>query len=338
MRLPNGYGGIVKLSGNRRRPYMVRITDYIDDYGRQHYKIIGYFAKRTEALAALTEYNNNPYDFASKQYTFKEIAELWMKEREGQGLSMNSQYTSAYQRCKELWDMPFADIKTAHYQKIINDCDKGYASKKAIKIVCNLITKYALANDIAAKNYVEFVKLPPQEESRLHVPFSPAELKTLWDNATDYKIQCVLMLCYTGLRPTELLKIKKENVFLEEHVMRGGSKTAAGKNRVIPIADKILPFIADAYKSSTAETLLCSADKPYTYDVFRSQVWEPVMNTFRMTHLPHDGRHTCATLMNDADIDAKTKKLILGHSSNDVTEKVYTHKTIEQLIEAINKI
>ena len=26
MRLPNGYGGVVKLSGNRRRPYAARIT------------------------------------------------------------------------------------------------------------------------------------------------------------------------------------------------------------------------------------------------------------------------------------------------------------------------
>lgn len=26
MKLPNGYGSVAKLTGNRRRPYMVRIT------------------------------------------------------------------------------------------------------------------------------------------------------------------------------------------------------------------------------------------------------------------------------------------------------------------------
>ena len=45
MRLPNGYGGVVKLSGNRRRPYAARITTgwHINDItGKriQHYQIL----------------------------------------------------------------------------------------------------------------------------------------------------------------------------------------------------------------------------------------------------------------------------------------------------------
>jgi len=55
-------------------------------------------------------------------------------------------------------------------------------------------------------------------------------------------------------------------------------------------------------------------------------------------HLPHDGRHTCATLLDDADVPLKIKQLILGHSAHDVTSKVYTHKTQAQLLEAINRI
>ena len=42
--------------------------------------------------------------------------------------------------------------------------------------------------------------------------------------------------------------------------------------------------------------------------------------------------------MDDAEIPLKIKQLILGHSAQDITSKVYTHKTIEQLIEAINRI
>ena len=51
-----------------------------------------------------------------------------------------------------------------------------------------------------------------------------------------------------------------------------------------------------------------------------------------------DGRHTCASLLDDKDVNVKIKKLILGHASSDVTERVYTHKTLEQLLEAINLI
>ena len=57
MRLPNGYGGIVKLSGKRRKPYAVRITTEYTDNGGQKYKYLDYFATRREALACLEEYN-----------------------------------------------------------------------------------------------------------------------------------------------------------------------------------------------------------------------------------------------------------------------------------------
>ena len=62
MKLPNGYGSIIKLSGNRRKPYQVRITKGFTDEGKQIYMYLGYFAKRDEALIALSEYNSSPYD------------------------------------------------------------------------------------------------------------------------------------------------------------------------------------------------------------------------------------------------------------------------------------
>lgn len=57
-----------------------------------------------------------------------------------------------------------------------------------------------------------------------------------------------------------------------------------------------------------------------------------------MNHTPHECRHTFATLLDNADVNKKTKKLLLGHSSTDVTEKVYIHKTLEQLKQAVNSI
>ncbi len=40
----------------------------------------------------------------------------------------------------------------------------------------------------------------------------------------------------------------------------------------------------------------------------------------------------------DADIPLKIRQQILGHTSKDITNRVYTHKTIQQLIDAINRI
>ena len=55
-------------------------------------------------------------------------------------------------------------------------------------------------------------------------------------------------------------------------------------------------------------------------------------------HTTHDCRHTCASLLDNAEVNYNAKRRILGHSSGDVTDAVYTHKNLKQLRKAINKI
>lgn len=50
---------------------------------------------------------------------------------------------------------------------------------------------------------------------------------------------------------------------------------------------------------------------------------------------PHDTRHTCATLLDGAEVNDNARKMILGHARGDVTNGVYTHKTLRQLRKAI---
>lgn len=339
MKNANGTGSITKYSGNRRKPYVVRITTDIKN-GKAIRKVLGTFAKEREAKECLAEYLRNPYDLNLKETTFADIYELWTKSTYKDSDIPNC-YAAAFKRCATVHDRVFVDIKTAEFQDVIDACELGYSTKKNIKILGNLMTKFAMANDLAIKNYISLCKLPAKEDSNLHRPFSKAELDALWALAPEHKnVQIVLILCYTGMRPTELCKVQSANVNVEEHYLRGGIKTAAGKNRIIPIADKILPFV----KSLLAEghtMLIEDNDGPLNYDKLRPRYWETAMTLLPIEmreHLPHDGRHTCATLMNNADVNSKIQKLILGHSSKDVTEKVYTHKTIQQLIDAINLI
>lgn len=41
------------------------------------YSTIGYFRTRQEALQALADYNNNPYDLIMSKYTFSEVYQKW---------------------------------------------------------------------------------------------------------------------------------------------------------------------------------------------------------------------------------------------------------------------
>ena len=64
----------------------------------------------------------------------------------------------------------------------------------------------------------------------------------------------------------------------------------------------------------------------------------PIMNQLGMERLPHDFRHTTATAISNAGVEPLLTKLILGHTNTDVTERVCTHKTHTQLVQAIDKI
>lgn len=49
-------------------------------------------------------------------------------------------------------------------------------------------------------------------------------------------------------------------------------------------------------------------------------------------------RHTFITKAKACNMDEYILKLIVGHSIEDITEKVYTHRTIEQLKAEMDKI
>ena len=50
MKNPNRYGSVSKLSGKRRRPFIVRITTGFDINGRQIMKVLGYYHTQAEII------------------------------------------------------------------------------------------------------------------------------------------------------------------------------------------------------------------------------------------------------------------------------------------------
>lgn len=135
MKLPNGYGSIIKLKGKRRKPYQVRITKGFTDEGKQIYMYLGYFTKKDEAMIALAEYNSSPYDITKETITFAEVYKKWSNEhfkRVSQSAIEN--YGNAYRKyCKSLYKMRFKDIRLTHLQGVIDECRYGASNKSSYK-------------------------------------------------------------------------------------------------------------------------------------------------------------------------------------------------------------
>lgn len=107
----------------------------------------------------------------------------------------------------------------------------------------------------------------------------------------------------------------------------------------MPIADKTFPFFEHWYNKGHEYLINTKDGKHFLDKNFRDAYWTPIMNRFNMEHKPHDTIHTCVSMLTQADVKEVTIKKIVGHrGAMSLTEKVYTHLDVQELIDAINKI
>lgn len=345
MKLPNGYGSVYKLSGKRRNPWAVSITiGYDKETRNQQRKIIGYYANRADALNALSDYNKNPFDIKSAKLTFKEIYKRWYDDFITDDTNANTkrQYEAAYNQCKPLYGKKMCDIKIIDMQKVMDNCQNGYQSVRRIKIFLNRIYEYCIYHEFLRINLAEKLQInvKSDETKRARQEFSNTEINKLWKNTDNTSVKITLMLIYSGLRVSELLDLKISNVNIEEQsFFVEESKTKSGI-RTVPIADKVLPFWREFIANSQCDFVLNNSfGKRLTYDNFKRNYWYPLMKDLGFDHVIHETRHTCISMLVAADVNHTVIKKIVGHKSKmDLTEKVYTHVNINELLEAINKI
>ena len=341
MKNPNGYGSISKLSGKRRRPFIVRITTGFDINGRQIMKVLGYYHTQAEAIKALANYNDNPYDINLNDITLKEILDRFMENKKGavEKSSLKS-YRVWYNYLRPLYSKRMKDIRTFELQNFINSLSHlSTGSLKLVKSFIRMLFKDAMEMDIISKDYSEYIKLPKYKKVIERKIFTEEEIALLWDNikVLEYA-DTILILIYTGMRINELLKLEKKNVNLENNTITGGSKTDAGKNRIIPIHPKILPLIIKRMGNKTDYLIPNRTGRNYyEYNNFRQNEFVKIMEQLGMEHTIHDTRHTFATMISDVSDNENAITGIIGHTNINMTKK-YTHTNIEKMRKEMEKI
>lgn len=331
MRHPNGYGTVVKLSGNRRKPYAVRKTVGWNDKGQPIIKAIGYAETREEGLIMLAEYNKSPYDLTSRKMTVGEVFEKWFSEKQGKRAknTMNNAQT-AWNHCIALSSLPYRNLRTYHVQECIDNCNLSYSVKNAIRSLFVNLDKWAIAHDVIDHGYAELIESIPIPPSQKTI-FTPEEIARVWENADYPEMDILLILLYTGWRINELLDMKVSDVDLEAGTMRGGSKTKTGKNRIVPIHPKIKPLLERRINRFSNKLFKVSAV------TFRKR-WNEIGAKIGINHTPHECRHTFRSALDSAGANKVCIDMLMGHVSQGTGERVYTHKTIDELRVTIGMI
>ncbi len=349
MKMGNGIGTVYKLSGNRRKPYIVRKTvgwEFDEETGRhkQVYVTIGYASTRAKGLEMLMEYNQNPYDIEASKKTFAEVYEKWSAQKFPTISASNVKgYQASYKCCEVLHDRIFKDLKLSDLQGVVDNCGKNYPTLRKLKVLLNQMYEYAMKYELCNKDYSEYVDIlkfkdkNPNKTDRS--PFSEEEINALWVQENNIYAQTVLMLIYSGVRVSELLDLKRSNVNIEEHCFKVvESKTNSGI-RVVPIHDRTFPIFKKWYDEGCEYLIHTTDRKHFTYRNYYDSYWTPVMELIGCSHKPHDTRHTCVSMMTAKEVNPTLIKKIIGHSgAMSLTEKVYTHVNVKELLEAINRI
>lgn len=341
MKRANGSGSVYKLKQRLHKPFKVVITVGWTDEGRRIRKCLGYFEKSKEAWDALSEYWHNPDRFNTKEVTFAQAWTWMIDEKRRQGVDIKKgKFSASKAKVKPIWNMPMQQIRLVHLQAIFDTYKNlGRSSHENLLKAINGAFKEAIKNDVINKNYASMVTLPPATKSTMHIPFSAAEIEILWQHTNIKLVRVILIYIYTGMRPIELYDIKIEDVHVKERYLIGGVKTAAGKNRIIPIANCILPFVIEIYAQALfikSPTLLPKGYIPVRIDKSLQKLCTELGIGI---HKRHDTRHTFITMAENDKMDEHILKDIVGHShTGDVTHEVYTHKNTAQLIEAVDNL
>lgn len=368
-RLPNGFGQISEIKNrNLRNPFRAMVTVGKTENGRPICKPLkpeSYFATYNDAYAALVEYNKNPYDLDAG-ITVQELYDRWSEEYFGSLKSDGSKraVTSAWAYCSAVYKMRVIDVRARHVKGCM---EEGVAKvrgkeqhpsasmKNKIKSLFNLMLDYAVEYELVDRNYSRTFNLTDetikeiQTVKKAHIPFTDEEISMLWDHVEDKRfVDAILIQCYSGWRPQELGLIELENVDLENGTFKGGMKTEAGMDRVVPIHSKIRPLVERKYQEAQ------DIGSPYLFNCTDGRTGKPTMMTYQRyqhgfamvrdelklnpEHRPHDGRKHFVTAAKKAGVDEYAIKYMVGHKISDITEKVYTQREFEWLKTEIEKI
>jgi len=176
------------------------------------------------------------------------------------------------------------------------------------------------------------------EESKRFID-TPTKDKQDWIRKRNKAI--IDMLFYTGVRKSELLNLKREDLNMDEWqvmVRRGKGK----KDRLIPLNAPLINSLTEylKVKPGNNQALFVSANysrqlgKNCFYKLFRQHLKNARINRPEITI--HKIRHTFATMILKGSKDLVAVQELLGHTDLSTT-RIYLHTTMDDLRRAVDK-
>lgn len=237
---------------------------------------------------------------------------------------------------KPLWDIPVADLERL---TVVNFVKQASVSAKTLRnrlsvlrsaLDAAITDKVIRLNPLAGFKINKHMKVQSKVSNRKKhedvSPFSPREIADIISVTSGTEKAIVSFWNDTGVRPSELIALKKEDVCLVtlevtiyDAIVHGhtkGPKTAAGQ-RVIPISQEVAVLLEAEMDSHESDyVFLNSRARPWNADSFRKHQWKTIMEKAKVRYrYPYQLRHTFATRLISEGVNLWKISKLMGHSS-----------------------
>lgn len=208
--------------------------------------------------------------------------------------------------------------------------------------------KFLMIEKVVNNDPLEYIELPKLPK-RLPTVLTIDEVNTLLDielnDQYDYRNKAMLELMYaTGLRVSELINLKLEDVDLDNEIVRTMGK--GSKERIVPFGEyasnALKKYINDYrdnfFKKEINDYLfLNNHGKPLTRQGFFKILKEiGDKKGIKKEFSPHTLRHSFATHLLNGGADLRSIQEMLGHSNLSTTQ-IYTNISREELKDTYHK-
>ena len=341
---PNGAGSVYKTKSGSWEASVTLGYKTIDN------KYVPVRNKKAGFRTATEAYLYIPFLFAQKKVidlsiTLKGLYDLWLPTHDA-GNSTIAGYKSAFNHFKPIWYLRFNEISIDDLQECIDDCEQGKRTRQLMKIVANLIYKYAVPRGYQPDNLNLAAYLKTGEgKVGVRPAFTELEVEKIRLGIgvvpfADY-IYCMI---YTGYRPFEFLLLDIADYRQADNCFVGGGKTEAGTNRIVPVSEKIRPIVERLISDREYGPIFCNPEtsRPFNLRPFREDCFYPALKQLGIDQAnvkltPYSTRHTFASLLEKVQGMTNTKLELMGHADEKMLLR-YTHADNELRRKVINGI
>ena len=288
---------------------------------------------------------NSGVDICSEE-TFGHFAQMWYDIYKKPYLRESSLNMIKYVLNQHI--LPFIggyrlrDISPMQIQAIMASVsDKSNSLQSKILVLLRNIFRAAQDNGLIAKSPVSTMLKPAGKKTQEKVALTPQESRLLLERVTNPRAKTFLLIAlHTGMRRGEILGLHWEDIDFSNkliHVQHNAVltettttvsenlKTAAGV-RTIPLTEELEAWLLARKKNSHSQYVIAMENpKPLTKSSYKS-MWKLIERELPEAHVTaHILRHTYITRLFEAGLDIKEVQYLAGHSTVDMTLRVYTH-------------